>query len=193
MDDFVFNTWHMILMAYEIADRLVDLFIANNYHDGNITNNPKESVHKALMVIFSFALPVTVLRVFLYLHRMNLYRCGDDCNDKKHHAINMWMSWAKMLFEAFPQATIALFYFGDCAPTNSTKTAVQAFNTFSIFPFIMSICYAVFYFYAHVEMAGRWIAYSTALLTQFLICLTGCIFAGISINNFNEPCIEPDF
>ena len=86
-----------------------------------------------------------------------------------------------------------VLYFGDCAPTNSTKTAVQAFNTFSIFPFIMFICYAVFYFYAHVEMADRLITYSTALLTQFLICLTGCIFAGISINNFNEPCIEPDF
>ena len=193
MDNFVCNTWHMILVAYEIADKLVDLFTANNYKDGNITNNPKESVYIALMVIFSLALPVTVLRVVLYLHRMHLYRSGDDSNDKMHHAINMLMSWAKMLFEAFPQATIALFYFGDCAPTNSTKTAVQAFNTFSIFPFIMSICYAVFYFYAHVEMAGRWIAYSTALLTQFLICLTGCIFAGISINNFNEPCIEPDF
>ena len=193
MDDFVFNTWHMILMAYEIADRLVDLFTANNYKDGNITNNPKESVYIALMVIFCLSLPVTALRVFLYLFRRHLYRSGDDSNDKVHHAINMLMSWAKMLFEAFPQATIALFYFGDCAPTNSTKTAVQAFNTFSIFPFIMSICYAVFYFYAHVEMAGRWIAYSTALLTQFLICLTGCIFAGISINNFNEPCMWKPF
>ena len=193
MDNFVCNTWHMILVAYEIADKLVDLFTANNYKDGNITNNPKESVYIALMVIFSLALPVTVLRVVLYLHRMHLYRSGDDSNDKMHHAINMLMSWTKMLFEAFPQATIALFYFGDCAPTNSTKTAVQAFNTFSIFPFIMFICYAVFYFYAHVEMADRLITYSTALLTQFLICLTGCIFAGISINNFNEPCIEPDF
>ena len=193
MDNFVCNTWHMILVAYEIVDKLVDVFTTNNYKEGIIANNPKESVYIALMVIFCLSLPVTALRVFLYLFRRHLYRSGDDSNDKVHHAINMLMSWAKMLFEAFPQATIALFYFGDCAPTNSTKTAVQAFNTFSIFPFIMSICYAVFYFYAHVEMAGRWIAYSTALLTQFLICLTGCIFAGISINNFNEPCIEPDF
>ena len=146
MDNFVCNTWHMILVAYEIADKLVDLFTANNYKDGNITSNPKESVYIALMVIFSLALPVTVLRVVLYLHRMHLYRSGDDSNDKMHHAINMLMSWAKMLFEAFPQATIALFYFGDCAKTNSTKTMVQAFNTFSIFPFIMFICYAVFFF-----------------------------------------------
>ena len=44
MDNFVCNTWHMILVAYEIADRLVDFFTASNYMDGNITNNPKESV-----------------------------------------------------------------------------------------------------------------------------------------------------
>ena len=186
-------TFHMILMGSEIVEKLVDYFTANNYMDGNITNNPKESVYTALMGIFCLGLPMTVFRIFCHIHKIKLSERGDNSKDKVHHAINVLTSWAKMLFEAFPQATIALFYFGDCAPTNSTKTAVQAFNTFSIFPFIMFICYAVFYFYAHVEMADRLITYSTALLTQFLICLTGCIFAGISINNFNEPCIEPDF
>ena len=193
MDNFVCNTWHMILVAYEIADKLVDVFTANNYKDGIIANNPKESVYIALMVIFCLSLPVTALRVFLYLFRRHLYRSGDDSNDKVHHAINMLMSWAKMLFEAFPQATIAMFYFGGCAPTSSTQTTVQAFNAFSIFPFIMFIFYVVSYFYAYVEMGDRVMAYSITLFIQFLICLIGCIFAGISINKFNEPCIGADF
>ena len=193
MDNFVCNTWYMILVAYEIADKLVDVFTANNYKDGIIANNPKESVYIALMVIFYLSLPVTALRVFLYLFRKHLYRSGDDSNDKIHHAINMLMSWAKMLFEAFPQATIALFYFGDCAPTSSTQATVRAFNAFSIFPFIMSIFYVVSYFYAYVEMGDRVMAYSITLFIQFLICLIGCIFAGISINKFNEPCIGADF
>ena len=184
---------HMILMGSEIVEKLVDFITANNYMDGNITNNPKESVYTTLMGIFCLGLPMTVFRIFCHLHKMKLSERGDNSKDKVHHAINMLTSWAKMLFEAFPQATIAMFYFGDCAPTNSTKTLVQAFNAFSIFPFIMFIFYVVSYFYAYVEMGDRVMAYSITLFIQFLICLIGCIFAGISINKFNEPCIGADF
>lgn len=193
MDDFVCNIWHIILVAYEIADKLVDYSTVNEYTDGNITNNPKVSVSNTLAVIFNLGLPMTVFRIFCHLHKMKLSERGDNSKDKVHHAINMLTSWAKMLFEAFPQATIAMFYFGDCAPTSSTQTTVQAFNAFSIFPFIMFIFYVVSYFYAYVEMGDRVMAYSITLFIQFLICLIGCIFAGISINKFNEPCIGADF
>ncbi|XP_022795722.1 uncharacterized protein LOC111334292 [Stylophora pistillata] len=153
--NFMCHSWHMILVAYEIADRLVDFFTTSNYKDGNIINNPKGSVYVAFMVVFSLGMPMTVLRVVLYLHRMHLYRSGDERKDKIHHAINMLMSLAKTLIEALPQATIAKFYFGDYAPTDSSKTLVQTFNTFSVFPFIMFIYYAVYYFHTYEKEQKR--------------------------------------
>ena len=184
---------HMILMGSEIVEKLVDYSTANDYMDGNINNNPKESVYTALMRIFSLGLPMTVFRILCHLHKLKLSDRGDSSKDKLHHAINVLTSWAKTLFEDFPQATIAMFYFGDCAPKDSAGTTVQAFNAFSIFSFAMFTVYVVTYFHDYVEMADRVMAYSITLFIQFLICLIGCIFAGISINKFNEPCIEPDF
>lgn len=183
-------SFHICLMAYEIADRLVDFFIAENYDDGSIISNPKKSVQAALTAFFAIGLPMTVLRVVFYLQRMQLYRTGDESKDKTHHAINLWMSWAKTLFEAFPQATIAKFCFGDCAETDGTKTLVQAFNVFSIFPFIMFVCYVSFYYRAYVEETNRVMVYSVVM--TFIFCRTGCIFAGISITDFNELCKQPE-
>ena len=99
--------------------------------------------------------------------------------------ITVLTSWAKMLYEDFPQATIAMFYFGDCASECSTQTTVIAFNAFSMVSFAMFTVYVVTYFHNYVEMADRVMAYSITLFLQFLICLIGFIFAIISINKFN--------
>ena len=178
-------TFHMILMGSEIVEKLVDYFTANDYMDGNITNNPKESVYTTLMGIFWLGLPMTVFRILCHLHKLKLSDRGDNSKDKVHHAINVLTSWAKTLFEDFPQATIAMFYFGDCASECSTQTTVIAFNAFSVFSFAMFTVYVVIYFHNYVEMADRVMAYSITLFLQFLICLIGFIFAIISINKFN--------
>ena len=179
-------TLYMILMGSEIVDKLVDYLTANDYMDGNITNNPKESVSNILMGIFCLGLLMTVFRIFCHIHKIKLSERGDNSKDKVHHAINVLTSWAKMLFEDFPQATIAMCFFGNCAPKSSTQTTVQAFNAFSIFSFAMFTVYVVTYFHNYVEMADRVMAYSITLFLQFLICLIGFIFAIISTNSTNH-------
>lgn len=106
---------HGCLILYEIADKLVDLFVASNYEDGNISKDPQGSVPTALMVFFVIGLHVTILRVGLYLWRIQLYRTDDEGDGETHVAINLWMSLAKVWLEAFPQSAIAKFYFGNCA------------------------------------------------------------------------------
>jgi len=177
---------HGCLILYEIADKLVDLFIANNYEDENITNDPKDSVHTALMVFFVIGLNVTIPRVGLYLWRIHLYRTGDDSKNEIHAAINLWMSLAKVWLEAFPQSAIAKFYFGNCALEDNIKALVQAFDVFSIFPFIMFVCYTYYYCRTLEEGSNR--ATTLVLLITLILSIVGIIFAGISINNFNDRC-----
>ena len=175
---------HGALILYEIADKLVDLFVANNYDDGNISDDPRGSVHTALTVFFYIGLHITIARVGLYLWRIQLYRIEDGGAAETHLAINLWMSLAKTWLEAFPQATIAKFYFGNCAPKDDIKTLVQAFDVFSIFPFIMFVCY-MFYYCTALEPNG---ATKFVLVVTFILSILGIIFAGISINDFNDRC-----
>lgn len=179
---------HGCLILYEIADKLVDLFVANNYQDGNISNDPQDSVHKALMAFFVIGLHVTIPRVMLYLWRIHLYRTGDDSKDKTHTAINLWMSLAKVWLEAFPQSTIAKFFFGNCALKDNIKTLVQAFDVFSIFPFIMFVCYTFYHYCAQEEGPTCNGATTFILAITFILSIVGTIFAGISINDFNDRC-----
>ena len=82
-------TLYMILMGSEIVDKLVDYLTANDYMDGNITKNPKESVSNILMGIFCLGLLMTVFRIFCHIHKIKLSERGDNSKDKVHHAINM--------------------------------------------------------------------------------------------------------
>lgn len=173
---------HGCLILYEIADKLVDLFVASNYEDGNISKDPQGSVHTALMVFFVIGLHVTILRVGLYLWRIQLYRTDDEGDGETHVAINLWMSLAKVWLEAFPQSAIAKFYFGNCALRD--KTLVQAFDVFSIFPFIMFVVFSFVYWCAlEPNRATRFI-----LIITFILSIVGTIFAGISITDYNERC-----
>ncbi|KAJ7390386.1 hypothetical protein OS493_025639 [Desmophyllum pertusum] len=180
--------FHGCLIAYEIADKLVDFAITSEYEEGNISDDPKDSVYDALFAFFVIGLHITIIRTILYIWRIQLYRTGDDSRDKTHDAINLWMSLAKTVFEAFPQATIAEFFFGDCAATNSMKTLVQAFGVFSIFPFIMFVCY-LFYYYCCCEQdeAPNLITVIIMFIT-FIFSVVGFIFTCLSINAFNERC-----
>lgn len=175
---------HGCLILYEIADKLVDLFVANNYEDGNISNDPQGSVHTALMVFFVIGLTVTIGRVGLYLWIIQLYRTDDGGDGETHAAINLWMSLAKVWLEAFPQSAIAKFYFGNCALKDNIKTLVQAFDVFSIFPFIMFVFFSCVYWCAlEPNRATRFI-----LTITFILSIVGIIFAGISIKDFNDRC-----
>ena len=88
----------------------------------------------------AIGLHVTTVRVVLYLWKIHLYCTRDDGKDETHAAFNLRMSLAKVWLEAFPQSTIAKFYFGNCALYDNIKTLVQAFDVLSIFPaFIMLI------------------------------------------------------
>ena len=175
---------HGSLIFYEIADRLVDLFVANNYDDGNISDDPRGSVQTALMVFFAIGLIITVANVVLYLGRIKLYSTGVSEEGETHLTINLWMSLAKVWLEAFPQATIAKFYFGNCASNDGIKTLVQAFDVFSIFPFIMFVGY-MFCYCAGLKPNG---ATKFLLAVTFILSILGIIFAGISINDFSDRC-----
>lgn len=177
----------IILAAYEIADRLVDIFMVSNYANGDISNNPKESVAWVLRLLWIITLPMTLLRVFFYYQRWTLLRSGDNSEDEKYVIIDLWMSWAKTLVEAFPQATIAKFYFGDCAPKDSARIMVHVFDVFSIVAFLMFTFYFCIYSCFYLEEQNRVKVYSAAVFT-LLCCLIGCIFAGISITDFNTTC-----
>ena len=175
------------LIAYEIADKLVDFVITSEYEEGNISDNPKDSVHDALNAFFHIGLLITTIRTILYAWIIQLYgRNGDDSHGKKYDAINLWMSLAKALFEAFPQATIAKFFFGDCAATDSMKTLVQAFGVFSIFPFIMFVWHLFYYYCKHDEGPSQVTVF--IMFITFIFSVVGFIFACLSINAFNERC-----
>lgn len=175
---------HGSLILYEIADKLVDLFVANNYEDGNISVDPRGTVHTALMAFFVIGLIITTARVGLYLWRIHLYRTEDGGDGETHLTINLWMSLAKVWLEAFPQATIAKFYFGNCALKDNMKTLVQAFDVFSIFPFIMFVCYM----FNYCCVLEPYKAMTFVLTVTFILSILGIIFASISINDFNDRC-----
>ena len=111
MDPCIYNDNFILvqgsLIAYEVADKLVDLIVANNYEDGIISDDPRGSVNTALMAFFAIGLTITVAHAVLYLRRIQLYRTGVGIEGETHLAINLWMSLAKVWLEAFPQATIA--------------------------------------------------------------------------------------
>lgn len=178
---------HGSLIFYEIADRLVDLFVANNYDDGNISDDPRGSVHTALMVFFVIGLHITIGNVVFYLGRIQLYFTGGSEEGETRLTINLWTSLAKVWLEAFPQATIAKFYFGNCASKDGIKTLVQAFDVFSIIPFIKFVGY-MFCYCAGLEPNGPM---KFILAATFILSILGIIFAGISINDFNDRC-RPD-
>ena len=57
--------------------------------------------------------------------------------------INLWMGAAKVLFEAFPQSTMAMFCFGNCKPANDSSDAlIGVFNASSFIAFML--CFAIF-------------------------------------------------
>ena len=136
------------------------------------------------MAFFAIGLTITVAHVVLYLRRIQLYRTGVGIEGETHLAINLWMSLAKVWLEAFPQATIAKFYFGNCASKDGIKTLVQAFDVFSIFPLIMFVGY-MFCYCAALEPNK---ATKFVLAVTFILSILGIIFAGISINDFNDRC-----
>lgn len=177
---------HGCLIVCEIADKLVDLIVAYNYQVGNISNDPQDSVHNALMVFFVIGLMVSTARVMLYLWKIHLYRTDDVRRDKTHEAISLWMSLVKVWLEAFPQSTIAMFFFGHCALTDSIKLLVKVFDIFSIYPFIMFVCYAFSYCCAHEEGPNR--ATTFILAIRFILSIVGTIFAVISLNDFDDRC-----
>ncbi|KAJ7390384.1 hypothetical protein OS493_025637 [Desmophyllum pertusum] len=184
---FICTLFLCCLIIYEIADKLVDFAIAAQYiNKGDLSNNPKDSVSVALFVFFAIGLHITIVRTILYAWRIQLYRTGDESQDKTHDSINLWMSLTKALLEAFPQATIAKFFFGDCATTDWMKTQVQAFDVFSIFPFVMFVFYLFYYYREHDERPNR--ATVFIMVITFIFSVVGFIFACLSIHAFNEPC-----
>lgn len=172
------------LILYEIVDKLVDLFVATEYQNGRISNDPQDSVYDALMVFFVIGLHVAIIRFMLYLWRIHLYRTGDDSRNETHDAINLWMSSAKVLLETFPQSTIAKFYFGNCAPAGSNM--VRVFDAFCIIAFLLFFGYLFYQYRLRGGEANR--ATTVIMVITFFFSFVGIIFAGISINDFEERC-----
>ena len=171
---------------YEIADKAVDLVVAMRYKEGRMSNNPQDSVYYALVTFLATGFLITSLRIILYLRTIKLSLEDDDDHDEIRAAISIWISLSKAaLFEAFPQTTIAQFYIGNCAQTGNVKTLVQAFDVYSIFPFVMFFCHSIYYYCAYEETNGLTVV---IMVITFIFPLVGFVFACISINDFNERC-----
>lgn len=100
------------------------------------------------------------------------------------------MSFPKVWLEAFPQATIATFYFVNCESKENVKSLVQAFDVFSMSPFIMFICFTFHYCCTHEEGHYR-ITMIFVLAVTSILSIVGIIFAGISMTGFdafNDSC-----
>ena len=177
---------HGCLIVYEIADKLVDLLVVNNYKDGNISDDPQDSVTKALIAFLVIGLLLSIQRVFVYLLRMYHYRTDNNSLDESRIPTNLWFSFAKVWLEAFPQATIAAFHFGNCAPTGGATTVVNLFGVFSMSPFIMFACFTFHYYCTHEE--GHYAITTLVLAATFILSIIGVIFAGISMNAFSNRC-----
>ena len=185
MDPTLYAVVYGCLILYEIADKAVDLVITIRYDEGRISSNPQDSGYYALVTFLVTGFLITSLRVTLYIRTIKLSSGDDDDQEETRDAINLWISLSKSLFEAFPQTTIAQFYFGNCAQTGNIKTLVQAFDVFSMFPFIMFVCHSVYYYCAQDE-TNRLTA--VIMVVAFILSLLGFVFACISIIDFNERC-----
>lgn len=173
---------HGCLITYEVVDKIVDLVVANEYENGQIAKDPEDSVHDALMAFFVIGLHITILRVALYLWRIQLYRTGDDSRDETHNVVNLWTSSVKVWLEAFPQSTIAQYYFGDCAPEHSNGLFVRVFDFFSIIAFLLFLGYLANYYCTQENEVHR--AITVLMFITFLLSVVGMIFAGKSMNDF---------
>jgi len=179
------------LILCEIADKAVDLVIAIRYKEGRISNNAQDSVYYALVTFLVTGFLITSLRIILYIRRIKLSPGDDDDDDDEDDedetgaAISLWINLSKALFEAFPQTTIAQFYFGNCAQAGNIKALVQAFDVFSIFPFVMFVCHSIYYYCANEETNGITVM---IMVIAFIFSVVGFVFACISINDFNERC-----
>lgn len=182
---------HGLMILYEGIDKIVDISVVTSYGDGNISDDPKDSVHKALIGFFVMGLLPSGLLVLLNLWKIFLYRADDNSLDESRIPTNLWMSFAKVWLEAFPQSTIAIFYFGKCASNENIVSLVQVFDFFSMVPFIMFACFTIHYYCTHEE--GHYRVTTFVLATTFLLSIVGIIFAGISMTNFNESCRSYDY
>ena len=130
--------------------------------EGRISNNPQDSVYYALVTFLATGFLISSLRIILYLRTIKLSLEDDDDHDEIRAAISLWISLSKALFEAFPQTTIAQFYFGNCAQTGNVKTLVQAFDVFSIFTLVMFFCHSIYYYWSWLSHSySHWLALSS--------------------------------
>ena len=177
---------HGCLIFHEIADKLVDLLVVNNYKHGNISDDPQDNVTKALIAFLAIGLLLSIQRVLVYLWRIHHYRKNDNSLDESRIPTYLWFSFAKVWLEAFPQATIAAFHLGNCAPTGGATTVFNLFGVFSMSPFIMFVCFTFHYYCTHKE--GHYRITTFVLAATFILSIMGIIFAGISINAFSNRC-----
>ena len=180
---------HVCLIIYEAIDKLVDGLVLTSYSKGNLSDNPQDSVGKALSVFLISGLLFSFLLIGLYCGRIVLYRANDNSLDESPIPIYLLMSFAKVWLEAFPQATIALFYFDNCATKKKDKSLVQAFDVFSMSPFIMFVFFTFHYYCTHEEAPRRIMTF--VLAVTFMLSIVGIIFAGLSMtafDQFNDSC-----
>lgn len=171
------------LILCEIADKAVDLVVTIRYKDGRIFNHPQDSVYYALITFLVSGFLITSSRIILYLKRIKLWPGDDD--DENIATIDLWISLSKALFEAFPQTTIALFYFGNCAQAGNIETLVEAFDVFSIIPFVTLVCHSFYYCCGTEEPNGLTLLIAALAV---IVSVIGFVFACISISDFNERC-----
>ena len=114
-----------------------------------------------------------------------------------NEAIHLWMSAIKVWLEAFPQALIAYFYFGDCSTTTDAKRWGQIFGFVSLLPFLV-FGFHLYYYCACYDCGKRYrydkepnLLMMFAMIATLLLSL-GCVIATIHlIMDFNKFCQPP--
>lgn len=188
------SLFHGFFILVEIVDKVVDGFIVSKYDAGEISNDRKEGVFVALVSFLIIGIVITVLgKVAVSLYRIQELCWEGDCSEgKTDRTIHLWTTLVKVWCEALPQTMIIKFSFGNCATTDDMKIWGQAFNFFSLLPFIMYFLHFLSYYCYHcsekcecddVEPPPTVFAIITLALSA------GCIVVAIpSIIAFNELC-----
>ena len=190
--------FHSILILVEIPDKVLDVIIYYMYSKGEIISHPSDNVTAALFAFVGIGFAISVARKLLCGHRIAQMCCnGDYGRGETNEAIHLWMSAIKVWLEAFPQALITYFYFGDCSTTTDAKHWCQIFGFVSLLPFLV-FGFHLCYYWAYYDCGKRYkydkepnLLMMLAMIATLLLSL-GCIVATIHlIMDFNKFCRPP--
>ena len=132
------NCWSILLIFYEVTDKVFDGLTTVEYYKKKLFRNPKQSVHDTLLVFMIIGCVVSTGSICFSIWEICCY--NEEKKDLYKHCSNCVRA-IKVIIEAFPQSLIAKFGFDGCpiktSPWNFLDTG---FDIFCIIPFVLFMC-----------------------------------------------------